>query len=44
MNVMNRSDNLYPVKAPIADGIGKTISFPKSVTYFGRLTILPIYA
>jgi len=34
--------NLYPVKAPIADGIGKTISLPYVVTYFGLLTILPI--
>ncbi len=35
-------DNLYPVKAPNADGIGKTISLPKSVTYFGLFKILPI--
>ena len=34
--------NLYPVKAPNADGIGNTINLPKSVTYFGLLTILPI--
>ena len=34
--------NLYPVKAPRAEGIGKTISLPNDVTYFGLLTILPI--
>ena len=34
--------NLYPVKAPRAEGMGKTISLPKEVTYFGLLTILPI--
>jgi hypothetical protein len=35
-------DNLYPVKAPRAEGIGNTINLPRSVTYLGRLTILPI--
>ena len=35
-------DNLYPVKAPSADGIGNTIILPRSVTYLGRLTILPM--
>jgi hypothetical protein len=34
--------NLYPVKAPRADGIGKTMSLPNEVTYLGLLTILPI--
>jgi hypothetical protein len=34
---------LYPMKAPRADGTGKTISFPNDVTYFGLFTILPTY-
>ncbi len=33
-------DSLNPAKAPSADGIGKTINLPKSVTYFGLFTIL----
>ena len=38
---ITKYDNLYPVNAPKADGIGKTINLPKSVTYLGLLTILP---
>ena len=33
-------DSLYPAKAPIADGYGKTTNLPKSVIYFGLLMIL----
>lgn len=34
--------SLYPVNAPKTEGKGNTINLPKSVTYFGLLTIVPM--
>lgn len=42
MKCSSMYDNLYPANAPNAEGIGNTISRPKSVTYFGLFTIVPI--
>lgn len=39
--LIRKGHTLYPMNAPKAVGTGNTMNLPKSVTYFGRLTILP---